>query len=61
MMSTALMLCGLSPHLIQTYSEVMGYVKAVSEDLFFFVFMFFACGLFIWDNIIISHAELCFF
>nr|XP_022312805.1 uncharacterized protein LOC111117862 [Crassostrea virginica] len=47
MMSTALMLCGLSPHLIQTYSEVMGYVKAVSEDLFFFVFMFFACGLFI--------------
>uniref|UniRef100_K1PP02 Uncharacterized protein n=1 Tax=Magallana gigas TaxID=29159 RepID=K1PP02_MAGGI len=46
-MSAALMLCGLSPHLIQTYSRIMGYVKAVSEDFFFFLFVFFTCGLFI--------------
>ncbi|XP_062593335.1 uncharacterized protein LOC134254820 [Saccostrea cucullata] len=46
-MSTALMLCGISPHLIHTYSRIMGYVKALTEDLFFFLFVFFACGFFI--------------
>ncbi|XP_061175643.1 guided entry of tail-anchored proteins factor CAMLG-like [Saccostrea echinata] len=46
-MSTALMLCGISPHLIHTYSRIMGYVKAMTEDLFFFLFVFFACGFFI--------------
>ncbi|XP_048759719.1 guided entry of tail-anchored proteins factor CAMLG-like [Ostrea edulis] len=44
MMSTALMLCGISPNLIGTYNKIMGYVKSVTEDLFFFIFVFFAVG-----------------
>lgn len=48
MMSTALMLCGISPNLIGTYNKIMGYVKSVTEDLFFFIFVFFAVGFCIW-------------